>query len=199
MSEYTPYVIETRKGTERMFDIWSRLHTDRIIFIGDQITQHTANRVVAQLLYLESDDPENDIQMYINSPGGLISAGLAIYDVMNYIKPDVCTTCYGLAASMGSLLLAAGAPGKRSALPNSTIMIHQPIGGAQGQATDVEIAARRLLSLKQLTTDILSKATGQDPERVRNDTERDNYMTADEAVEYGLIDNVIRSRTEEVE
>lgn len=197
MSEYIPYVVESRGGKERMFDIWSRLNTDRIIFIGDQITSSTANRVVAQLLHLESEDREREIQLYINSPGGVISAGLAIYDTMNYVKPDIHTMCVGVAASMAALLLAAGSPGHRFALPNSSIMIHQPIGGVRGQATDIEIAVTQLLKAKKLTTDILVKSTGQDPEKVKTDIERDCWMTAVEAAEYGIIDSVITNRNEE--
>ena len=189
---YNPTVIETNGRSERAYDIYSRLLKDRIIFLGTEIDDNVANAIVAQLLFLESEDPEKDIIMYINSPGGVVSAGMAIYDTMNYIKPDVQTVCIGQAASMGALLLAAGAKGKRFALENSRIMIHQPLGGAQGQATDIEIQAKEIIRIKKNLSEILSKATGKNVEQIMLDTERDNYMSAEEAVEYGLIDKVFK-------
>lgn len=189
---YNPTVIETNGRSERAYDIYSRLLKDRIIFLGTEIDDNVANAIVAQLLFLESEDPEKDIIMYINSPGGVVTAGMAIYDTMNYIKPDVQTVCIGQAASMGALLLAAGAKGKRFALENSRIMIHQPLGGAQGQATDIEIQAKEIIRIKKNLSEILSKATGKNVEQIMLDTERDNYMSAEEAVEYGLIDNVFK-------
>ncbi|QNM15244.1 MULTISPECIES: ATP-dependent Clp endopeptidase proteolytic subunit ClpP [Fusobacterium] len=189
---YNPTVIETNGRSERAYDIYSRLLKDRIIFLGTEIDDNVANAIVAQLLFLESEDPEKDIIMYINSPGGVVTAGMAIYDTMNYIKPDVQTVCIGQAASMGALLLAAGAKGKRFALENSRIMIHQPLGGAQGQATDIEIQAKEIIRIKKNLSEILSKATGKNVEQIMLDTERDNYMSAEEAVEYGLIDKVFK-------
>lgn len=189
---YNPTVIETNGRSERAYDIYSRLLKDRIIFLGTEIDDNVANAIVAQLLFLESEDPEKDIIMYINSPGGVVTAGMAIYDTMNYIKPDVQTVCIGQAASMGALLLAAGAKGKRFALENSRIMIHQPLGGAQGQATDIEIQAKEIIRIKKNLSEILSKTTGKNVEQIMLDTERDNYMSAEEAVEYGLIDKVFK-------
>ena len=176
---------------ERAYDIYSRLLKDRIIFLGGPIDDNVANVVVAQLLFLESEDPDKDIYLYINSPGGVVTAGLAIYDTMQYIKPDVSTICIGQAASMGSLLLTAGAKGKRFALPNSRIMIHQPLGGAQGQSTDIQIQAREIQRIRDVINDIIVNATGKTLEEVNNDTERDNFMTAEEAKAYGLVDEVI--------
>lgn len=191
MSYLVPYVIEQTGYGERSYDIYSRLLKDRIIFLGGEVTDDSANAIIAQLLFLEADDPKKDIYMYINSPGGSVTAGLAIYDTMQYVKPDVSTLCVGMAASMGAFLLAAGAKGKRYALPNSEIMIHQPMGGAQGQVTDIEIQAKRLLEIKDKMNRILAERTGQDIEKVRQDTERDNFMEAAAAMEYGLIDKVI--------
>ena len=189
---YNPTVIETNGRSERAYDIYSRLLKDRIIFLGTEIDDNVANAIVAQLLFLESEDPEKDIIMYINSPGGVVTAGMAIYDTMNYIKPDVQTVCIGQAASMGALLLSAGAKGKRFALENSRIMIPQPLGGAKGQATDIEIQAKEIVRIKKNLSEILSKATGKDIDQIMRDTERDNYMSAQEAVEYGLIDQVFK-------
>ena len=189
-----PYVIENTERGERSYDIYSRLLNDRIIFIGDEINDTTASLVVAQLLYLESVDPEKDISLYINSPGGSITAGMAIYDTMHYIKCDVSTICLGMAASMGAFLLAGGAKGKRFALPNSEIMIHQPLGGARGQATEIEIAAKHILMNKERLNKILSENTGKPVEEVAKDTDRDNWLNALEAKEYGLIDEVITNR-----
>ena len=189
-----PMVIEQTSHGERSYDIYSRLLKDRIIFIGGPIDDDIANSVVAQLLFLEGDDPDKDINLYINSPGGSVSAGLAIYDTMQYIKCEVSTICIGLAASMGAFLLAAGAPGKRKALPNAEIMIHQVSGGAHGQATDINIQAEQILKLKKRLNEILSERTGQSVARVTQDTERDNYMSADEARAYGLIDEVFPPR-----
>jgi len=186
-----PTVIEQTNRGERAYDIFSRLLKERIIFLGDEVNDVTANLVVAQLLFLESEDPDKDIQFYINSPGGSITAGMAIYDTMQYIKCDVSTICVGMAASMGAFLLAAGAKGKRFALPNSEIMIHQPLGGMQGQATDIKIHADRILKIKDNLNKILSERTGQPLEKIQADTERDNFMSADEAKAYGLIDAVI--------
>ena len=179
---------------ERSYDIYSRLLKDRIIFLGDEVNDATASLVVAQLLFLEADDPDKDIHLYINSPGGSVTAGMAIYDTMQYIKPDVSTICVGMAASMGAFLLAAGAKGKRYALPNSTIMIHQPLGGSRGQATDVEIHTKFLLNTKEKLNTILSQRTGQPYDVVKENTERDNFMSADQAQAFGLIDQVIESR-----
>jgi len=189
-----PYVIEQTSRGERSYDIYSRLLKDRIIFLGEEVTDVTASIVVAQLLFLEAEDPEKDIQLYINSPGGSVTAGLAIYDTMQYIKCDVATICIGMAASMGSFLLAGGAKGKRMALPNSEILIHQPLGGAQGQATEIEIAARHIASTKEKLNKILAANTGQPLEKIYADTDRDNWMSANEAMEYGLIDRVISQR-----
>lgn len=189
-----PTVIEQTGKGERAYDIYSRLLNERIVFLGSAIDDNVANLVVAQLLYLESEDPEKDVFLYINSPGGVVSAGLAIYDTMQYIKPEVSTICTGQAASMGAVLLAAGAPGKRIALPNSRIMIHQPLGGAQGQASDIEITAREILKTKALLNGILAKHSGQPLDKVKADTDRDFFMSAQEAVEYGLVDKVIEKR-----
>lgn len=189
-----PYVIEQTSRGERSYDIYSRLLKDRIIFLGSAVDDTVANLIIAQMLFLEADDPQKDICFYINSPGGSITAGMAIYDTMNYIKCDVSTICVGMAASMGAFLLAAGAEGKRFALPNSEIMIHQPSGGTQGQATDIEIQAKRILRMKADLNAILAKRTGKSLEQIAQDTERDNFMSAAEAKEYGLIDRVITSR-----
>ena len=186
-----PTVVEQTGRGERAYDIYSRLLKDRIIFLGDEVNDVTAGLVVAQLLFLEAEDPDKDIHLYINSPGGSVTAGMAIYDTMQYIKPDVSTICIGMAASMGAFLLNAGAKGKRYALPNSTIMIHQPLGGAKGQATDIEIHAKWILQIKERLNKILSERTGQPLEKVKADTERDNFMSAMEAKEYGLVDEVI--------
>lgn len=184
-------VVERSNTGERAYDIYSRLLKDRIIFLGGPIDDAVANTVVAQLLFLESEDPDKDIHLYINSPGGVVTAGLAIYDTMQYIKPDVSTICIGQAASMGALLLTAGAKGKRYALPNARIMIHQPLGGAQGQSTDIQIQAREIQRIREVINDILVESTGKDRETVVADTERDNFMTAAEAKDYGLVDEVI--------
>ena len=189
-----PYVIESTSRGERSYDIYSRLLKDRIIFLGEEVTDVSASLVVAQLLFLESEDPNKDISLYINSPGGSVSAGLAIYDTMNYIKCDVSTICMGMAASMGAFLLAGGAKGKRMALPNAEIMIHQPSGGAQGQATDIKIVADHILKTKKKLNEILAANTGQPLEVIAADTERDNYMSAEEAVAYGLIDSIVTKR-----
>ena len=189
-----PYVIEQNSRGERSYDIYSRLLKDRMIFLGEEINDATASVVVAQLLFLESEDPGKDIHMYINSPGGSVTAGMAIYDTMNYVKCDVSTTCIGMAASMGAFLLSSGAKGKRYALPNAEIMIHQPLGGAQGQATEIQIAAEHILKTKKKLNDILAANSGQPVEVVEKDTDRDNWMSADEAKEYGLVDQVIKQR-----
>ena len=189
-----PTVVEQTGRGERAYDIYSRLLKDRIIFLGDEVNDVTAGLVVAQLLFLEAEDPDKDIHLYINSPGGSVTAGMAIYDTMQYIKPDVSTICIGMAASMGAFLLNAGAKGKRYALPNSTIMIHQPLGGAKGQATDIEIHAKWILQIKERLNQILSERTGQPLEKVKADTERDNFMSAMEAKEYGIVDEVIDQR-----
>ncbi len=189
-----PIVIEQTGRGERAYDIYSRLLKERIVFIGGPIDDHLANLVIAQLLFLEAEDPERDIMLYINSPGGLVTAGLAIYDTMQYVKPDICTICLGQAASMAAVLLAAGAKGKRYALPHSRIMLHQPIGAFQGQATDVDIQAREILRLRELLNNILAKHTGQPHERIREDTERDFYMSTEDALEYGIIDQIIQPR-----
>lgn len=189
-----PMVVDQTSKGERSYDIYSRLLEDRIIFISGEITDETANSVVAQLIYLEGKDPEKDIAVYINSPGGSVSAGMAIYDTMNYVKCDVSTICVGLAASMGAFLLASGTKGKRFALPNSEIMIHQPLGGAQGQASDIEIRAKQILRIKGNINKILSERTGQSLEKVSKDTDRDFYMTADEALKYGLVDKIFTTR-----
>ena len=186
-----PYVIEQTSRGERSYDIYSRLLKDRIIFLGEEVNDVSANLIVAQLLFLEAEDPSKDIQLYINSPGGSVTAGMAIYDTMQYIKCDVSTICLGMAASMGAFLLSSGAKGKRYALPNSTIMIHQPSGGAQGQATEIQIVADQIAKTKKKLNEILSANTGQPLEIVEKDTDRDNYMTAEEAKEYGLIDGVV--------
>ena len=186
-----PYVIEQTSRGERSYDIYSRLLKDRIIFLGEEVNDVSANLIVAQLLFLEAEDPSKDIQLYINSPGGSVTAGMAIYDTMQYIKCDVSTICLGMAASMGAFLLSSGAKGKRYALPNSTIMIHQPSGGAQGQATEIQIVADQIAKTKKKLNEILSANTGQPLEIVEKDTDRDNYMTAEEAQAYGLIDGVV--------
>ncbi|WP_299237718.1 ATP-dependent Clp endopeptidase proteolytic subunit ClpP [Sulfurihydrogenibium sp.] len=196
LNQLIPIVIEQTPRGERAYDIYSRLLKDRIILLGTPIDDHVANLVVAQLLFLESEDPDKDIYMYINSPGGVVTAGLAIYDTMNYIKPDVVTICMGQAASMAAFLLSAGTKGKRYSLPNARIMIHQPIGGFQGQATDIEIHAREILRLKRILNEYLAKHTGQPIEKIEADTERDYFMSAEEAKEYGLIDKVIYKRGE---
>ncbi|KQL47273.1 ATP-dependent Clp endopeptidase proteolytic subunit ClpP [Brevibacillus choshinensis] len=188
-----PTVIEQTNRGERAYDIYSRLLKDRIIFLGTPINDTVANIVVAQLLFLQAEDPDKDISLYINSPGGSITAGMAIYDTMNFIKPAVSTICIGMAASMGAFLLAAGEKGKRFALPNSEVMIHQPLGGAQGQASDIEIAAKRILKMRDHLNRILAERTGQPLERIEKDTDRDNFLSAADAVEYGLIDKVITS------
>ena len=190
-NDLVPYVVEQTSRGERSYDIFSRLLKDRIIFIGDEITDATASVVVAQLLFLESEDPDKDIHIYINSTGGSVTAGMAIYDTMNYIKPDVSTICVGLAASMGAFLLSAGKKGKRFALPNSEIMIHQPLGGAKGQASDVKIHAEFLLKTRDKLNKILSENTGKPLDIIEKDTDRDNFMTAEEAMQYGLIDKVM--------
>jgi ATP-dependent Clp protease, protease subunit len=189
-----PYVIEQSNRGERSYDIYSRLLKDRIIMIGDEINDHVANSVIAQLLFLEADNPEKDISIYINSPGGSTTAGFAIFDTMELIKPDVSTICIGMAASFGAMLLLAGKKGKRYALPNSEIMIHQPLGGARGQATEIEITARRILKLREHINSIISDRTGQPIEKVARDTDRDYFMSAEEALEYGLIDKIIRQK-----
>ncbi|MCR5511262.1 MAG: ATP-dependent Clp endopeptidase proteolytic subunit ClpP [Lachnospiraceae bacterium] len=194
-----PYVVEQTSRGERSYDIYSRLLEDRIVFLGDEVNDTTASLVVAQLLFLEAQDPEKDIHLYINSPGGSVTAGMAIYDTMQYIKCDVSTICIGMAASMGAFLLAGGAKGKRMALKNAEIMIHQPSGGSQGQATEIEIAAKHILRTKEKLNRILSENTGKPFEQVAEDTERDNWMSADEALGYGLIDQVIVSRAEMAE
>ncbi|MCR5802074.1 MAG: ATP-dependent Clp endopeptidase proteolytic subunit ClpP [Lachnospiraceae bacterium] len=186
-----PYVIEQTSKGERSYDIYSRLLKDRIIFLGEEVNENSAAVIVAQLLFLEAEDPEKDIHIYINSPGGSVTAGMAIYDTMRYIKCDVNTVCIGMAASMGAFLLAGGEKGKRYALPNAEIMIHQPLGGAQGQATEIEIAAKHILHTKEKLNRILAENTGKDLETVTKDTDRDNWLTAQEAMEYGLVDKVI--------
>ena len=191
-----PYVIEQNSRGERSYDIYSRLLKDRIIFLGEEVNETTASLTVAQLLFLESEDPGKDIHLYINSPGGMVTAGFAIYDTMRYIKCDVSTICVGLAASMGAFLLAGGTKGKRLALPNAEIMIHQPSGGAKGQATEIEIAAENILKTKKRLNEILAENTGKPVEQVAADTDRDHYLTAQEALEYGLIDRIIESRAE---
>jgi ATP-dependent Clp protease protease subunit len=189
-----PMVVEQSGRGERSYDIYSRLLKERVVFLVGPVNDQSANLVVAQLLFLESENPDKDIHFYINSPGGSVSAGMAIFDTMNFIKPDVSTLCTGMAASMGAFLLAAGAKGKRFSLPNSRVMIHQPLGGAQGQATDIEIHAREILRLRALLNDILAKQSGQPLERIERDTERDYFMTAQEAADYGLVDKVIDKR-----
>ena len=192
---YVPYVVEQTGQGERTYDIYSRLLIDRIIFIDEEITEHTASVVVAQLLFLEAQDPDKDINIYINSPGGMVTAGLAIYDTMRFIKPDISTICIGMAASMGAVLLAAGTKGKRYALPNAEIMIHQPLGGFQGQASDIKINADHILAIKDKLNHILAEATGQELSVIEKDTDRDNYMTAADAAAYGLVDKVIERST----
>jgi len=192
---FVPIVVEQSNRGERAYDIWSRLLKDRIIFLGGPIDDTVANLIIAQLLFLEAEDPDKDVQMYINSPGGVVTAGMAIYDTMNYIKPDVATICLGQAASMGSFLLAAGAKGKRYALPYSRIMIHQPWGGAQGQATDVEIHAREILRQRELLNEILAGNTGQTLTKIQQDTERDYFMSSEQAKEYGIVDAIMARRS----
>ena len=196
MSILTPIVIEQDHRGERSYDIWSRLLKDRIIFIGSEINDMVANSVVAQLLFLESQDPERDIYMYINSPGGVIDDGLAIIDVMQYIRPDVATVCFGKAASMGAVMLASGAKGKRYALPHARVMIHQPLGGARGQASDIQIQAAEILKMKDVLGGLLADASGKTKEKVLEDSDRDNYMSAAEAIDYGLVDKILVQRTE---
>ncbi|NDY73416.1 ATP-dependent Clp endopeptidase proteolytic subunit ClpP [Desulfobacter hydrogenophilus] len=191
-----PMVVEQSNRGERAYDIYSRLLKDRIIFLGSAIDNEVANLIVAQMLFLESEDPEKDINFYINSPGGVVTAGMAIYDTIQYIKPDVATVCIGQAASMGALLLTAGTSGKRFALPNARIMIHQPLGGAQGQATDIKIQATEILRMKDVLNEILSKHTGQDLEKVATDTERDFFMSGEQALEYGIVDRVVSDRSQ---
>lgn len=199
MSYFVPYVVEQSGNGERSYDIYSRLLKDRIIILTGEINDTVASSVVAQLLFLESEDPDKDIYLYINSPGGVVTAGMAIYDTMQYIKPDVSTICVGQAASMGSLLLTAGAKGKRFSLPNARIMIHQPLGGARGQSTDIQIQAQELQRTRDMLNNVLSKHTGQSLEKINTDTERDNFMSAEEAVSYGLIDKVIVRLEEKAE
>lgn len=194
MSYLVPMVIEQSSRGERSYDIYSRLLKDRIVFLGSQVDDQVADLIIAQLLFLEAEDPDKDIHLYINSPGGSITAGMAIYDTMQYIRSDVSTICVGMAASMGAFLLAAGAKGKRFALPNSEIMIHQPAGGAQGQATDIEIHARRIIKIKEQINGILAERTGQSLETIARDTERDHFMSAEEAKQYGIIDEVLVKR-----
>lgn len=191
---FIPYVIEQNERGERAYDIYSRLLKDRIIFLGTPIDDNVANAVIAQLLFLESEDPDKDIHIYINSPGGVVTAGLAIYDTMQLVKPDVTTICVGQAASMGAVLLAAGAAGKRYGLPHSRIMIHQPLGGVQGQAADIDIQAREILRMKQRLNEILQRHTGQTLEKIEKDTDRDYFLSADQAVEYGLVDKVVHDK-----
>ncbi len=198
MSILIPYVVEQTGRGERSYHIYSRLLKDRIVFLGGQVTDDLANLVTAQLLFLESEDPEREINMYINSPGGSVTAGLAIYDTMQFVKPPVSTLCVGQAASMGSLLLTAGAKGKRYALPHSRILIHQPHGGFEGQAADIEIQARETVRIRELLNEILSKHTGQPVKKIEKDTDRDNFMSAAQAVEYGLIDEVIEGRNTKI-
>ena len=191
MSYFIPYVIEQNERGERAYDIYSRLLKDRIIFLGTPVDDGVANSVIAQLLFLESEDPDKDINIYINSPGGVVTSGLAIYDTMQFVKPDISTICLGQAASMGALLLAAGTKGKRYALPNARIMIHQPLGGFQGQATDIDIHAKEILRIKEKLNEILVKHTGQPMERISRDTDRDYFLSGDQAAEYGLVDKVV--------
>jgi len=194
-----PYVIEQTSRGERSYDIYSRLLKERIIFLGEEVNETTASLVVAQMLFLEAEDPDKDIHLYINSPGGSVTAGMAIYDTMQFVKCDVSTICIGMAASMGAFLLAGGAKGKRFALPNAEIMIHQPLGGAQGQATEIEIAAKHILQTKEKLNRMLAENTGKPFEQVAADTERDNWMTAQEALEYGLIDSIVENRPKKEE
>jgi len=196
---YTPYVIERSSRGERTYDVFSRLLMDRIIFLGTPINDDVANVVIAQLLFLQADNPERDIHVYINSPGGSVSAGMAIYDTMQFLKPPVNTTCMGLAASMGSFLLAAGTPGKRSALPHARVMIHQPSGGTQGTAADIEIQAREILYLRAKMNELMAKHTGRNIEQIERDMDRDRFMSAEEAKEYGIIDNVITKPNQTIE
>ena len=196
MTFYVPYVLEQTHRGERSYDIWSRLLKDRIVFIGTPISDEIANLVVAQLLFLESEDADKDVNLYINSPGGSVTAGLAVYDAMQYVKPPVATWCMGQAASMGAVLLAAGAKGKRYALPHSRVMIHQPSGGSQGQAADIEIQAREILKMRELLNDILAKHTNQTRERITADADRDYFMSAVQAKEYGIVDHVLERRTD---
>ena len=196
ISQYIPIVVEQTGRGERAYDIYSRLLRDRLVILGSPIDDHVSNLIVAQLLFLEAEDPEKDIFLYINCPGGIVTAGLAIYDTIQYIKPDIVTICLGQATSMGAVLLAAGAKGKRFALPHARIMIHQPLGGFQGQATDIEIHAREILRLKTILNQILSKHTGQPLEKIEKDTDRDFFMSAQEAKEYGIIDKVLAKRGE---
>ena len=194
---YIPYVVEQTGRVERQHDIYSRLLMDRIVFLGSPIEDQVANSVIAQLLFLEADDAERDIYLYINSPGGVISAGMAIYDTMQYIQPDVATICMGQAASMAAVLLAAGEKGKRSALPHSRVMIHQPSGGSQGQASNIEIYAREILTLREKLNEVLADHTGQPIKRIAKDTDRDYFMSAEEAVEYGVVDSIFKNRPDE--
>lgn len=197
MMHLIPTVVEQTNRGERAYDIYSRLLKDRIIMLGSPIDDNVANTIVAQLLFLEAEDPEKDISLYINSPGGSITAGMAIYDTMQFIKPDVSTICTGMAASMGAFLLAAGEKGKRYSLPNSEVMIHQPLGGTQGQATDIEIHAKRIIKMKERMNEILAERTGQPIEVIERDTDRDNFMTASQAVDYGLIDKVLTRKEDD--
>jgi len=192
MSYYIPYVVERTAKGERSYDIYSRLLKDRIIMLSGEINDQVASAIVAQLLFLEAEDPEKDIYLYINSPGGVVTSGMSIYDTMNYIRPDICTICIGQAASMGAFLLSCGTKGKRHALPNARIMIHQPLGGAQGQASEIEIQAREILKIKKVLNEILAQNTGQDLAKIEQDTDRDFYMSSEEAVKYGLIDTVLK-------
>ena len=195
---FVPIVVEQSSRGERSYDIYSRLLKDRIVFVTGQIDDYMANLIIAQLLFLEAEDPSKDVHLYINSPGGSVSAGLAIYDTMQYIKSDVSTICIGMAASMASVLLAAGTPGKRFALPYSRVMIHQPLGGAQGQASDIEIHAREILRIREEMNDIMAKHTGQDKKKIQQDTERDHFLTSAEAKEYGIIDEVVKRAADKV-
>ena len=195
---YVPYVVDNTGRDERVYDIYSRLLKDRIIFLGQQVTADLANSLVAQMLFLQSEDGKKDINLYINSPGGSVTAGMSIYDTMQFIKPDVTTLCIGQAASMGAVLLAGGAEGKRLALPHSRVMIHQPLGGFQGQATDIQIHAQEILSIRSRLNDVLAKHTGKNIEDIQRDTDRDNFMTAEDALDYGLIDRVVENRSKEM-
>lgn len=190
-----PYVVEQSQRGERVFDIYSRLLRDRVIFLGTEITDDVANVIVAQLLFLEAEDPDHDVHLYINSPGGSITAGLAIYDTMQFVRPHISTTCIGQAASMGAWLLAAGEKGKRTALSNARVMVHQPMGGARGQASDIDIQAKEILTLRERMNDILAERTGQEMATIIADTERDNYMSAEEARQYGIVDHVMKTRS----
>ena len=197
MAQLVPMVVEQTSKGERSYDIYSRLLKERVIFCCGQVEDHMANLIVAQLLFLESDNPDKDIYLYINSPGGVVTAGMAIYDTMRFIKPDVSTVCMGQAASMGAFLLAGGAKGKRYCLPNSRVMIHQPLGGFQGQASDFEIHAKQILDLKERLNRMLAENTGQDYEKVARDTDRDHFLSAEESIDYGLVDGILRQRGEE--